>query len=118
MLPCAALPRAKSGKLSALLENHVETAHLYHECSERHEALAAVVRTMQQHAQGDAPQPQGAAPGAPGDIEEEDDDGGMRQAGAWWSDDGAPSRSDIGLHIGDEMRLFVPEAGPLHEGEG
>nr|DAN07194.1 MAG TPA: hypothetical protein [Caudoviricetes sp.] len=48
-MPCQSLPQVRSGKLQALMENHIETTHRYHECAERHEALAAVVRTMQRH---------------------------------------------------------------------
>ena len=49
LMSCEPLPKVKSGKLQALMENHIETTHRYHECAERHDALAAVVRTMQQH---------------------------------------------------------------------
>lgn len=47
LLPCAPLPEARDSRLASLIENHVESAQLYHECSERHEALVALVRTMQ-----------------------------------------------------------------------
>lgn len=57
MLACEPIPVVKDGRLSSLIENHVETAQLYHECSERHEALVAIIRTMQNQAQGRARAP-------------------------------------------------------------
>lgn len=57
LLPCAPLPEARDSRLASLIENHVESAQLYHECSERHEALVALVRTMQRHTGQQATQP-------------------------------------------------------------
>jgi hypothetical protein len=47
MVLCADLPHAKDGRLSSLMENHVETVQLYYACADRHEALVAAVRAMQ-----------------------------------------------------------------------
>lgn len=47
MIPCAPLPEVRDGRLASLLENHIETAQLYHECAERHLALTRVLRAVQ-----------------------------------------------------------------------
>ena len=63
LLPRAPLPEARNSRLTSLIENHVESAQLYHECSERHEALAALVRTMQRHTAQQVTQPASRARG-------------------------------------------------------
>lgn len=47
LLKCAELPASKDGKLGTLLQNHVETARLYHVCAGRHRDLVDVVRAQQ-----------------------------------------------------------------------
>lgn len=47
MVPCTQLPEAQDGRLSSLIEHHVETVQLYYACAERHQALTAAVRAMQ-----------------------------------------------------------------------
>lgn len=47
LVPCSPLPEVEDGRLSSLIENHVATAHLYHDCAARHRSLAAAVRVQQ-----------------------------------------------------------------------
>ena len=47
MLPCEELPMAKDGRLSSLLQNHVEVVQHYYLCSDRHRALAGWLRMQQ-----------------------------------------------------------------------
>lgn len=43
--PCAPLPEVEDGRLSSLIENHVASVRLYHECAQRHADLVEVVRS-------------------------------------------------------------------------
>lgn len=90
------------------MENHVETAHLYHECSERHDALTAVVRTMQRHAGDGEPMPGGAVPGVGGDIEEGAEAHDAPGQDGWWSAEGEAHRRGVGLWVEDSGQL-LPE---------
>lgn len=47
LVPCAALPEARDGKLASLIENHIEVVHLYYDCAERHRSLVDVIRVSQ-----------------------------------------------------------------------
>ncbi len=47
LLECDELPKAEDGKLSTLLQNHVEVAKLYHLCAQRHADLAGVLRAQE-----------------------------------------------------------------------
>ena len=47
LVECDPLPDATDGKLATLLTNHIEVAHQYHLCAQRHGDLVAVVRKAQ-----------------------------------------------------------------------
>lgn len=51
LVPCDALPNAKDGQLSTLLQNHVEVAKLYHLCAQRQADLVGVLRGQESEAE-------------------------------------------------------------------
>lgn len=44
LLPCEELPLARDGRMSSLLQNHVEVVQQYYACADRHRALAGWAR--------------------------------------------------------------------------
>lgn len=44
LAPCPVLPEAQDGRLSSLLQNHVDVVHAYHTCADRHGALVGLLR--------------------------------------------------------------------------
>lgn len=45
LVQCEPLPDAADGSLGTLLTNHIEVAHQYHLCAQRHSDLVRVIRT-------------------------------------------------------------------------
>jgi hypothetical protein len=44
LVKCQDLPEVQDGRMSSLLLNHVEVAHQFHSCAQRHGDLVDVIR--------------------------------------------------------------------------